>query len=130
MRRGFSQKLIHMPERVRPRHWTSRDQSLGFSIGHDVRDLAFLIEDVDRHDDHAQLQARQEQVDELHAIVEIDSEAVAGPQPAVGHDAGQSITAAIEIAKRFGGEESGNFVNGVLDAVHRGLQKAAGPGAR
>lgn len=28
---------------------------------------------------------------------------------------------AIEIAKRFGGEESGQFVNGVLDAVRRKL---------
>jgi len=33
------------------------------------------------------------------------------------------IDEAIEIAKRFGGEESGNFVNGVLDAVlKKGLQ--------
>lgn len=40
------------------------------------------------------------------------------------------IDEAIEIAKRFGGEESGQFVNGVLDAVKRGLQKAAGPGTR
>jgi transcription antitermination protein NusB len=40
------------------------------------------------------------------------------------------IDEAIEIAKRFGGEDSGNFVNGVLDAVYRGLQKPAGSGAR
>ena len=34
------------------------------------------------------------------------------------------IDEAIEIAKRFGGEESSQFVNGVLDAVlKRGLQK-------
>ena len=38
---------------------------------------------------------------------------------------------AIEIAKRFGGEESGQFVNGVLDAVlKRRLQKTTGPGKR
>lgn len=29
------------------------------------------------------------------------------------------IDEAIEIAKKFGGEESGSFINGVLDSVHR-----------
>lgn len=32
------------------------------------------------------------------------------------------IDEAIEIAKRYGGEESGEFVNGVLDAVRKGLE--------
>ena len=36
------------------------------------------------------------------------------------------INEAIELARRFGGEESGRFVNGVLDAVKRKLE-AAGP---
>jgi N utilization substance protein B len=34
------------------------------------------------------------------------------------------IDEAIEIAKRFGGEESGQFVNGVLDAVRKNLPAA------
>ena len=33
-----------------------------------------------------------------------------------------AINEAIEIAKRFGGEESAQFVNGVLDAVRRTLE--------
>ena len=37
------------------------------------------------------------------------------------------INEAIELARRFGGEESGRFVNGVLDAVRRKLEAAAGP---
>ena len=37
------------------------------------------------------------------------------------------IDEAIELARRFGGEESGRFVNGVLDAVKRKLEAAAGP---
>jgi N utilization substance protein B len=37
------------------------------------------------------------------------------------------INEAIELARRFGGEESGRFVNGVLDAVKRKLEAAAGP---
>ena len=36
------------------------------------------------------------------------------------------INEAIELARRFGGEESGRFVNGVLDAIKRKLE-AAGP---
>ena len=32
------------------------------------------------------------------------------------------IDEAIELAKRFGGEESGNFVNGVLDGIRKRLE--------
>jgi N utilization substance protein B len=34
------------------------------------------------------------------------------------------IDEAIEVAKKFGGEESGQFVNGVLDAVRKKLDPA------
>jgi N utilization substance protein B len=37
------------------------------------------------------------------------------------------INEAIELARRFGGEDSGRFVNGVLDAVRRKQEAAAGP---
>jgi N utilization substance protein B len=36
-----------------------------------------------------------------------------------------SLNEAIEIAKDYGGDEAGRFVNGVLDAVHRRRQRAA-----
>jgi N utilization substance protein B len=36
-----------------------------------------------------------------------------------------SLNEAIEIAKDYGGDEAGRFVNGVLDAVHRRRQSAA-----
>jgi len=36
------------------------------------------------------------------------------------------INEAIELARRFGGEESGRFVNGVLDAIKRRQEAAAG----
>jgi N utilization substance protein B len=36
-----------------------------------------------------------------------------------------SINEAIEIAKRFGGEESGRFVNGVLDRLRHNLARPA-----
>jgi len=34
---------------------------------------------------------------------------------------------AIEIAKKYSGQEAANFVNGILDGVHHRLQKAEGP---
>lgn len=39
--------------------------------------------------------------------------------PDVAHQV--SINEAVEIAKRFGTDESPSFINGVLDAVHKGL---------
>jgi N utilization substance protein B len=36
-----------------------------------------------------------------------------------------SINEAIEIAKRYGAEESGRFVNGVLDKIRSGLERPA-----
>jgi N utilization substance protein B len=36
------------------------------------------------------------------------------------------IDEAIELAKRFGGEESGQFVNGILDALRKHLDDPAG----
>ncbi len=44
------------------------------------------------------------------------------------------IDEAIEVAKRFGGEDSGQFVNGILDALRRRLEgtepSGAGPGSQ
>ena len=37
------------------------------------------------------------------------------------------INEAIDLARRFGGEESGRFVNGVLDAIKRRQEAGAGP---
>ncbi|HEV8199354.1 MAG TPA: transcription antitermination factor NusB [Candidatus Polarisedimenticolia bacterium] len=38
------------------------------------------------------------------------------------------IDEAIEVAKRYGGEESGQFVNGILDAIRKRLDEAAPKG--
>jgi len=38
------------------------------------------------------------------------------------------IDEAIELAKRFGGEESGIFVNGVLDGIRKRMDPASSPG--
>jgi N utilization substance protein B len=36
-----------------------------------------------------------------------------------------AINEAIEIAKKFGTKESGRFINGVLDRIHRDLRPTA-----
>lgn len=38
------------------------------------------------------------------------------------------IDEAIELAKRYGGEESGQFVNGILDALRKRLEREPAPG--
>ncbi len=38
------------------------------------------------------------------------------------------IDEAIELAKRFGGEDSGQFVNGILDALRKRLEEPGPPG--
>ncbi len=40
-----------------------------------------------------------------------------------------TINEAIEIAKRYGGEESGHFVNGVVDAVRRRMNESTADAA-
>lgn len=52
------------------------------------------------------------------AIYELKQNAV--PAPVV-------IDEAIELARQFSNDESVSFINGVLDAVHRQVQAAAGP---
>ncbi len=46
----------------------------------------------------------------------------------VGTPAAVAIDEAIELARKFSNEESAQFVNGVLDAVHRELGAAPPPG--
>lgn len=46
----------------------------------------------------------------------------------VGTPAAVAIDEAIELARRFSNEESAQFVNGVLDAIHRELGAASPPG--
>jgi transcription antitermination protein NusB len=48
----------------------------------------------------------------------------------VGTPAAVTIDEALELARKFSNEESVQFVNGVLDAIHRGMpQVECGPGA-
>ena len=53
----------------------------GCRVGDDVRDLAVAIEDVDRCEDGAETDGREEQIDELQAIGEVHGDTVASSDP-------------------------------------------------
>ena len=112
---GRGRQLRHVPGRAPSRHRTGGNQRLRFRVGHHVRDLTLLIQHVHRHDDDAELEARQEHVDELDAIVEIEAEAIARPQAAPAQDVRQPIAASIEIAE-------GEFTPGPLEGGVSGAQ--------
>ena len=84
-------KLVHVPDGRpggnEPREVGRRHDGHGLRVADDVADLALAVEDVDRHEDHAELQARQEEVEELEPVGELDGEAVAGTKPARCEDA-------------------------------------------
>ncbi len=87
-----------------------------------VRGTVSQIEEIDgqitRHADHWRLE-RMPAVDRnilrlaVYEMLHTDT-----PAPVL-------IDEAIELARRFSGKESGHFVNGVLDAVHRDSRSAS-----
>ena len=82
------------------------DDGGGLGIAQDVRPLAIAVEDIDGDEDDAQFDAGQVEIDHLHAIGEIDAEAVAGFEPAAGEQVGESIAARVDFAEsEFGSRE-------------------------
>src|SRR5206468_8319164 len=66
-----------------------------------VCDLPLAIEDVDRHEDHAELHAGEEKVDELDAVGEMDAEAVALRVAALLQRVRDAIAPRLELAERI-----------------------------
>ena len=67
----------------------------------DVRDLALAIQDVDGHEDHAELHAGEIEVDHLDAVGEIDAQAVARRRsPRCEQQVRQPIAARVDLAER------------------------------
>ena len=63
-------------------------------------DLAAAIENVDRHEDHAELHAGDEDVDHLDAIREIDAKAVAFLKSAIAQCIRHAVAARVDFSKR------------------------------
>src|ERR1051326_2544898 len=68
----------------------------------DVRDLALAIEDVDRDEDDAELDAGEEEIDQLDTIREVDAEAIAFRVSARSHRVRDAIAARFDVAERVG----------------------------
>ena len=60
LRGGFALQIRGVPDRHRARKLAVRDHRDGVRIGEDMRHLALAIQNVDRHEDHAQLDARDD----------------------------------------------------------------------
>src|ERR1035438_5269193 len=77
-------------------------------IVEDVGALAIAVEDVDGDEDDAELDAGEVEIDHLHAIGEVDAEAVAGGESAVREEVGEAIAARVDFAEGvFGRSEFG-----------------------
>src|SRR5438477_7141868 len=68
-------------------------------VADDVLDLAAAIENVDRHEDHAELHAGDEDVDQLDAIREIDAKAVAFLKSAIAQCIRHAVAARLDLAE-------------------------------
>src|SRR5207344_2711765 len=65
------------------------------NVGH----LAIAVENVDRDEDHAQLDAGQVEIDHLHAVGQVAAEPVAGLQAVSQEQVRQAIAAHVEFAE-------------------------------
>lgn len=71
-------------------------------IGHNVLHLAFPIQHVDRHENDAQAQARQEDVEELHSIGQLKHQAIAGLETARSQCRSHPVCPYVKIPEREG----------------------------
>jgi transcription antitermination protein NusB len=84
-----------------------------------VAAAAEVDEQISKHAEHWRLE-RMPTVDRNILRLAVYEMSHGGTPPAV------AIDEALELARRFSNEESVQFVNGVLDAVHRGMVQKAG----
>ena len=82
-----------------------------------VEHMAEVDDHITRHAEHWRME-RMPAVDRNILRLAVYEMSRGGTPPAV------SIDEALELARRFSNEESVQFVNGVLDAVHRELERA------
>ena len=65
----------------------------------DMRPLTIAVEDIDGDEDDAEFDAGQVEIDHLHAIGEIDADAVAGFEPAANQEVAESIAARVDFTE-------------------------------
>src|ERR1700737_1390821 len=62
-------------------------------------DLALSVQNVDGHENHAQLDARQVEVDHLQAVGEVYAKAIAGFESALFEQVGDAGAALVDLAE-------------------------------
>jgi hypothetical protein len=121
-RRRVSGEIGEGPNRHGAIEGSHGDESFGFGVGDDVVDFAAAIEDVDGHEDHAEAEAGEVEVDELDVVGEIDAETIAALEAAGMKSGGHTAGAEIEIAE--GVESAFEFESGFgRAAVEREIEE-------
>jgi len=92
----------------------ARDDFVNRLVHGTVEHLAEVDEQITRHAEHWRME-RMPAVDRNILRLAVYEMTHAGTPAAV------TIDEALELARKFSGEESVQFVNGVLDAIHRAL---------
>lgn len=107
-----------------------RQPFVGELVHGTVEHITAVDEQISRHAEHWRME-RMPAVDRNILRLAVYEMMYAGTPAAV------TIDEALELARRFSNEESVQFVNGVLDAIHRGMPQAVeitevggGPGGR
>jgi N utilization substance protein B len=96
-----------------------RDPFVSELVNGAIQHLKEVDERISRHAEHWRMD-RMPAVDRnILRLAVFEMTYAATPAPVV-------IDEALELARKFSGEESVHFVNGVLDAVHREITPAAG----
>ena len=110
MRGYYDSLLISEESPLRPR----RDVFAEALFRGAVNDIACIDEQITRHAEHWKIQ-RMPSVDRNILRLAVYEMMHTETPPAV------AIDEALELARRFSGEESVHFVNGVLDAIRKGI---------
>ena len=98
-----AREIRRIPDRHRAGKFTRGDHSNGLGVREDMGQLALAVKDVDRDENHAQLEACEIQIDDLQAVGQVDAKPIAGFEPAPRPAIGQPIAARVDIAKRIAG---------------------------
>ena len=75
------------------------DEQLGLGVVHDMGDFAVAIEDVDRDENHAQLHAREIEVDHRQTVGELHADAVALREALMDESGGHAVAPAIQFTE-------------------------------
>ncbi len=112
---GFYSSLYSEESEARP----ERDPFTDALVRAAVAKIAVIDDLITRHAEHWRIE-RMPAVDRnILRLAVCEMSAFKTPAPVV-------IDEAIELARRFSDERSVHFVNGVLDAIHRELDRASG----